>query len=371
MTTLTDKHYYLLLNHLFFDTPYKAIKLLELCPKHSNFLEKKDTIFQEWKVSEKTKRWYEDVIKQFDTQELDQEYEKEGIEIVPLFDPKYPTLLKEITDPPIILYAKGNVACLDNPKIAVVGARVSTEYGKQVTEFLVKDLCDYFCIVSGFAKGIDTYAHETTLHNKGKTIAVFGCGIDTIYPTENKYLIKKIIENKGLIISEFPLGTQPATHRFPLRNRVVSGMSIGVLVCEASEKSGSLITAYSALDQNRDVFAVPGPIYSEASKGTHKLIQAGAKLVTQSNDILVEYQQTLKLPFKANSSLKEQQKSAAKHALSESEQLIVKSLTNEPQDIEELLNKTKLPIHELLQNLTLLELKNVIKQEAGKRYCCL
>jgi len=373
MSTLSDKQFYLLLSHLFFDTPYRAIKVIEICQTHAAFLEKKDEIFNEWVVSEKVKQEYSKVLAQFEPEKIEIELKNKDIQCLFLSDPNYPSLLKEISDPPIVLYAKGNLSCLQNPKLAVVGARNATEYGKQVTEFLVKDLSDYFCIVSGLAKGIDTTAHDTTLQNHGKTIAVFGCGLDTIYPSENQTLAKNILEHNGLLLSEFPLKTQPIAYRFPLRNRIVSGMSMGVLVCEAGDKSGSLITAYSALDQNREVFAVPGPIYAETSKGTHKLIQLGAKLVTQANDIIEEFQQTLHLPFKTSKTLPEKTtpiKKSSTHLdqLTGIEKDIAQLLQNESSDIDHLIQKTQLPIHELLQTLTMLEIKGVIQQEPGKRY---
>jgi len=201
----------------------------------------------------------------------------------------YPENLKRIDSPPFILFSKGAMKSQDSLAIAVVGSRRMTDYGWMVTKKLVSELvAKKITIISGLARGIDTVAHETALANNGRTIAVLGHGLDLIYPPENKKLAEKISNGFGALISEYPLGCQPVASNFPARNRIISGLSLGVLVIEADIHSGSLITARQALDQGREVFAVPGPINSSNSSGTAFLIKQGAKLVENVNDILEE-----------------------------------------------------------------------------------
>ncbi len=223
---------------------------------------------------------------------------KNNIDIISIYDKEYPSILKEIYDPPISLYIKGNKKILNEKAIAIVGCREASEYGKSATKYFSYNLAkEGINIISGLAKGVDTYSHigticaqndyknEKNTINCGKTIAVLGNGLDTIYPKENEYLAKKIIEKEGAILSEYPLGTKPDKMNFPERNRIISGMSKGVLVVEAKEKSGTLITVDFALEQGRDVFVVPGNINSVNSVGTNGLIQQGAKLVTNYNQV--------------------------------------------------------------------------------------
>lgn len=213
--------------------------------------------------------------------------EKHNITIIDIFDKQYPQLLKEIDDPPVVLYIKGNPEVLSNYSLAIVGTRHPTHYGVSLAEKFSAELAKLgLTIISGLAKGIDTAAHKGTL-KCGVPAAVLGSGIMNIYPRENAELAKKIIE-KGALISEFPMKTKPLKENFPRRNRIVSGISRGVLVIEAAERSGALITARMALEQNREVFAVPGKIDSPVSKGTHKLIKQGAKLIDSVEDILEE-----------------------------------------------------------------------------------
>ena len=215
---------------------------------------------------------------------------KENINLITIQDKNYPKLLKEIYAPPALLYIKGNLEPNDKISIGIVGTRNPSSYGNQITPLITKDLSNFgLTIISGLAKGIDTLAHQATLNANGRTIAVLGTGIDkkSIYPAINIQLAEEIT-HKGALISEFPIGTQPAAQNFPQRNRIISGLSLGVLVIEASEKSGSLITARNALEQNRDVFAIPGNVFSINSLGPNKLIKMGAKLVSQANDIIEE-----------------------------------------------------------------------------------
>jgi DNA processing protein len=208
--------------------------------------------------------------------------------IIPITDSRYPQRLREIYDPPVLLFARGRVELLDTLMIAVVGTRRPTRYGIAATEKLSSDLAIAgLTIVSGMARGIDTAAHQSVLGVNGGTIAVFGCGVDLVYPAENRKLAASLAE-KGLVLSEFPMGAPPYPQNFPIRNRIVSGMSIGVLVVEGAQYSGSAITARLAMDQQREVFAVPGNITSKMSWGPNLLIKQGAKLVQEWNDVVVE-----------------------------------------------------------------------------------
>ncbi len=211
-----------------------------------------------------------------------------GTELVPLADPRYPPRLREICDPPPVLFVRGQVELLNSLMLGVVGTRRPTPYGRAVSERLSKDLAQAgLTIVSGMARGIDTAAHRGALEAGGNTIAVFGCGVDRVYPAENRRLASEISE-RGLLVSEFPMETPGQPQNFPVRNRIISGMSLGVLVVEGAQYSGSAITAKLAMEQGRDVFAVPGNITSRMSWGPNLLIKQGAKLIQEWNDVVVE-----------------------------------------------------------------------------------
>ncbi|HHY37820.1 MAG TPA: DNA-protecting protein DprA [Clostridia bacterium] len=214
--------------------------------------------------------------------------EKAGVTLITYDDPFYPGLLREIHDPPPYLYVAGNPSCLAGQLIAIVGTRKVTPYGRAVAKTLARDLAgNGFTIVSGLAIGVDTWAHVGALEGGGATLAVLGCGVDVIYPNENRGLAAKVLEH-GCLASEFPMGTKPGPGNFPERNRIVSGMSLGTIVVEAGPKSGALITAKHALEQNREVFAVPGSVLGSNSKGCHDLIKSGARLVESWEDVVSE-----------------------------------------------------------------------------------
>lgn len=272
-------------------------------------------------------------------------------------DKKYPPLLKEIHKPPPLLYFRGNLPNFDTPIIAIVGTRYPSSYGRETAKFFTEYLAQTgFLIVSGFAAGIDFIAHQTAVENGGKTIAVLGSGVDVIYPPENRQFEKHILEN-GAFISEYPAGTGPKQYHFPQRNLIISGMSHATLVIEAPEKSGALITAEFAVEQNRDVFAVPGNIEQKNSVGTNKLIQKGqAMLVTHPAEILEELE--MQPAF-----WKEFKKNKAPEKLSLEEKTILLLLEDGPLHIDEIIRKTNLPASSTGGILTMLMLKNLVSEE--------
>ena len=213
--------------------------------------------------------------------------QKNNIDIISISDEEYPSILREIYSPPICLYIRGDKKALCGNNISIIGCRDCSEYGKRIAQKLAYDLSqENINIVSGLAKGIDEYSHLGAVYANGKTIAVLGNGLDVIYPKENKYLVEKILERKGAIISEFPLGTKPEKMNFPLRNRIISGLSTKTVVVEAKKKSGTIITVDFALEQGRDVYVVPGNIDAPNSEGTNDLIKQGAKVITSYKDII-------------------------------------------------------------------------------------
>ena len=292
-----------------------------------------------------------------------QKVEKEGISVLTLADKEYPKLLKEIYNPPALLYYRGKLLPeQDEFSIAVVGTRKFSNYGKQTTSQITRGLTNAgMVIVSGLALGVDALAHEACLEAGGRTIAVLGSGLDTqsIYPSYNRYLVEKIVASGGLVLSEFPIGTQPLRFNFPQRNRIVSGLSKGVLVIEAPEDSGALLTAQNALDQNREVFAVPGSIYNENSIGPNNLIKLGAKMVTKAEDVL----ETLDLGL-----IKEFVETKKIIPDSEEEALILEFLSHEPIHADELVRQTKLDTSQINSTLTLMEMKGRVKNLGGMMY---
>jgi DNA processing protein len=271
----------------------------------------------------------------------------------------YPRLLKEIKNPPETLYFRGRILPKENC-FAIVGTRRFSSYGKQIALELAGDLAEAgLTIVSGLAPGIDTFSHQAALEKKGRTIAVLGTGLDekSIYPQSNLKLAKKIIETGGALISEYPPETRGTQFTFPQRNRIISGLSIGVLIVEAREKSGALITANHAFSQNRKVFATPGPIHSSTARGCHYLIKTGAKLVDNVNDILKE----LNLPQKELSSFYGGE--------TQEENLILKALKEEALYIDKIIEKTKLSAAVVSSILATLEIKGKIRNLGGNTFC--
>lgn len=285
-----------------------------------------------------------------------------GIKWMTIFDESYPNLLKEIFDPPAVLYYKGEILPEDEKAIAVVGTRKMTGYGRAVTEQFTRDLvAANLTIVSGLARGIDCEAHWSAIKNGGRTIAVLGGGLNEIYPPENRGLADKIIDAHGAIMSEFPPDYPSLPGNFPARNRIISGLSMAVLVTEAAEDSGSLITARVAAEQGRDVFAVPGPITSTLSKGPIDLIKEGAKPVTDVAEILEE----LGINKVQNSKFKVQNELN----LSEGEKKILDVLENESMHIDEICRNSNLAVSEVLAILLKMEISGFIKNLGSGNYC--
>lgn len=292
---------------------------------------------------------------------------RKGIAVVPHIDPQYPAQLKEIYNPPVILYVKGKLAG-DARCIAIVGSRKATDYGLDIAEKISCELSlRGVTVVSGMARGVDSRAHNGALKAGAGTVAVLGCGLDIVYPPENDRLMKEITCS-GAVISEFPPGTPPKPVHFPMRNRIISGMSMGVVVIEAGNKSGSLITADFALEQGREVFAVPGNINSAHSAGTNRLIREGAKIVTEIEDVLEE----LKLFSDVNNNTKREYNKAIPArkdmpaGLDADEQLIFKCLMDGELHIDAISSRCGLGIQYVGSTLIMLELKGIVKQMPGK-----
>lgn len=285
-----------------------------------------------------------------------------GLRVVDCEDSDYPKLLREIYDPPLVLYYRGDFGAVSRQGIAVVGSRHTSYYGTEMAKKLGYQLAYAGLTVnSGLARGIDTAAHQGALAAKGKTAAVFGCSLEKVYPAENEALADKIVEEGGVLLSEFPLGTPPDRQTFPMRNRIVSGLSRGVLVIEAGEESGALITARMALDQGRSVFAVPGRIDQPYARGCHRLIKEGAKLVEGVEDVLAEFE--FLLPEIAKPAAR-----PAAEQLSESERKVFEVLGAEELHIDLIIRKCGLPSGDVQSSLLRLEMRKLARQLPGRVY---
>jgi len=288
-----------------------------------------------------------------------------GAVIVGIGDDDYPKLLGEIYDPPGFLYVLGSFGLVDHGSIAVVGSRNPTHYGVLSTERIAGGLAEAgITVVSGMARGLDSLAHEAAMKNNGRTVAVLGSGLDVIYPPENKKLAERIREN-GAVVSEFPPGTGPDAQNFPRRNRIISGMSLGVVVIEARIKSGALITAYLALDQNREVFAVPGNINNPRSKGTNRLIQDGARLVESVEDIIKV------LPGGSGGTYFVGGGAGGTREpldLTDDEKKVLDNIGYEPVYVDIIIDESGLASERVLEILLDLELKHVVRQIPGKSF---
>lgn len=350
---------------------YIWLNTLGINPKTLDTIEKSINIEEIWSMSDSEiretlnlrKPTSEKIVKNRNEVYINKLFENvinnKNFNILTIADEDYPKRLKNIFDPPRVIYYKGK-NILDEPSIAVVGARKMTDYGRIVTEKLVSELSKIgVTIISGLAIGIDGIAHSTALRNNAKTIGVLGNGIDIVYPDINRRLFYEMPRD-GAIITEFPLGTEPKPYNFPLRNRIISGLSLGVLVVEAKERSGSLITAYQALEQNREVFAVPGNINSVYSQGCNLLIKDGAKIVMDFKDIINEINEFKDIEYSSK---------ADKHKdveLSELELKIFNEIKQKSISCDEIVFKTGVDISTTNSILTILEIKGLIKEMTGR-----
>ena len=296
---------------------------------------------------------------QMDLDEVLRQVERAGVQALTWDSSDYPGLLRQIADAPPVLFVRGTLTPADEWSVALVGTRKATVYGREVTHRLATDLVqNRVTLVSGLARGIDSIAHKAALDAGGRTLAVLGSGVDFIYPTEHRKLAEAIVEN-GALISDYPLGTRPEAANFPARNRIISGLSLGVVVVEADVKSGALITADFALDHGREVFAVPGSILSPASAGCNRLLRDGASVVTEVGDIL----ETLHLDQVS-------EKQLAREVLpsNPTEAAILEHLTAEPRHLDELSREIELPVETISSTLVMMELKGMTRQVAPLQY---
>jgi DNA processing protein len=301
--------------------------------------------------------------------------EIEGADLLVLDDGAYPALLREIPDPPLTLYVRGRWSeCLDAPCVGVVGSRRCSAYGQNVALSLARELASRgVTIVSGLARGLDAAAHRGALEAGGRTVAVLGTGLDEVYPRDHRKLVAEILERGGALVTQFPLGTPPVAENFPYRNRIISGLSYGVVVVEASENSGSLITARLALEQGREVYAVPGNVTSRNSFGTNFLIKgAGAKLVQVWQDIVSEFPPEVAASILPPESGKKKGAGRSVEAalpsdLSDAERAVLKFITtDEPTHVDSLSESTGLAVAELSVALLSLEMRDLVRQLPGR-----
>lgn len=296
------------------------------------------------------------------------------IKVIAFWEDEYPLLLKRTEDFPLLLFIKGNSAVLNSELFAVVGTRKITSYGKMVTQKLVRELVAYnYTIVSGAMYGVDQVAHQEAIQNTGNTVAVLGYGLDYIPQPSIQKLLQEIVESGGCLVSEYLPNTAPSKGTFPQRNRIVAGMSSGVLVTEAGLQSGTHITVKCALDAGREVFAVPGSIFNLYSEGTQYLLNQGAKCVGSALDIVAEFKKVITIPSSLDPGLKaiDMEELIESLSLDSVSKKIIKELLYLPQSTNALSQKTNLPITELLTILGMLELENIIENEAGIWHCVL
>lgn len=314
--------------------------------------------FNDW-LSESEKERFKNFRKSFVISQKWEEFQRSGVKLAAFSEACYPPALKEIADPPLVLYFQGELNFVKSLLLAVVGSRNASAYGKLQARKLAESLAALgVTVVSGLARGIDMSAHQGALEGGGSTIAVLGSGLDHIYPPENENLARRIMGH-GAVISEFPLGTPPNAWNFPRRNRIISGVSLGVIVIEAGAKSGALITAKFALEQGREVFALPGLPGSKTSEGSNELIQAGAKLVQEIGDVLEEF------PY-----LSFRESSPSANPKERIEETILASLENRKPGkmIEHLAQETRLPVEQLAGVLLILETKGLVSRLPGNLY---
>ncbi len=360
----TDTNYLLFLHYLCHEHPQKLLNIAKSYPNQDAFQEHQNEIIALIATPKRPKDAINSQINQFNINQYKAQLDTANVQWLSIMDPKYPSQLKHTHTPPLLLFYKGNIDHLRHPQLGIVGPRYPSQYAQQVAEQFTKELCPYFVITSGLAKGIDKVAHENALKKGYPSIAVVGCGLDIIYPQENQHLFHQLINN-GLILSEYPLQSPPKPFHFPQRNRIVSGLCQGILVCEAGPKSGALITARLALEEHRDVFSIPGDIFNPLSKGTHMLIQDGAKLTQSIDDILNEFPEQ---PILSISPQKKQPQAPPSH-LTQSEAKLLSLIPQEsPINLETLQKKSNKSIPELLQYMSLFEINNLVIESSPHHY---
>jgi len=339
--------------------PVRLRMLLDLFGDIQSAWEASEQVLRETKLDRRSLENFLKVRHQVDLDEVLRQVERVGAQVLTWDTPDYPGLLRQITDAPPVLFVRGTLTPADEWSVALVGTRKATVYGREVTHRLATDLVqNRVTLVSGLARGIDSIAHKSALEAGGRTLAVLGCGVDYIYPAEHRKLAEAIVEN-GALISDYPLGTRPEAANFPARNRIISGLSLGVVVVEADVKSGALITADFALDHGREVFAVPGSILSPASAGCNRLLRDGASIVTEVGDIL----EVLHLDQVS-------EKQLAREILpsNPTEAAILERLTAEPRHLDELSREIELPVETISSTLVMMELKGMTRQVAPLQY---
>ncbi len=292
-----------------------------------------------------------------------------GVTLLAIDDPAYPQALKQTFDPPFLLYVKGEIKPADSRAVGMVGTRRASRYGLDQAQRIAADLGRAgMTVISGLARGIDSSAHRGALAARGRTLAVLGCGLGKVYPPENRDLAAEIV-NRGAVLSEFMLEESPRREYFPQRNRIIAGLSLGVLVVEAPSRSGALITARQATEMGREVFVMPGRIDVDQAEGCHQLIREGALLIRGAGDILEELRQPqtqATLPFRPAAAAESPPPANPETNLNEKEHLIYGALDGEPVHIDELCVRTDLPVHEISATLMILELRRLVRQHPGK-----
>lgn len=358
---MDSKFFYLLFNRVNGLGPRRLSRLLEYCGTPDKVWHADRE--QLSKVPDIPPAIIDEIItkrKQLNPQVELQRLKEMGIGVLFLDEPDYPPLLKEIFDPPKVLYFRGNPAVFTKRTFGIVGARKASHYGLSVSESIAGDLAAAgLCIVSGMARGIDSAAHKGALTSSGTTAAVLGCGIDIVYPRENRKLMDEIIKT-GIVVSEFPPGTSPIPGNFPQRNRIISGISEGIMIVEAAEKSGSLITTDFALEQGRDVFAVPGQVTSSLNRGAHRLIKQGARLVETAADVLEE--------LGIESSIVDQNPKNSIKSLTMIDKKIYNIVSDVPVSSEFIIETSGISSSDVLSTLLCLELQGLVRQLPGHLY---
>jgi len=358
---MTPKEAYIVLNMLDEVGPVRVRRLLDVFGSPEKILEAgRSELMRVDGVGEQVSRSITEWRQQTDLDAELSRIEKAGVRVVTRDEADYPKHLRETYDPPLVLYVKGTLSDRDAVSFAIVGSRRTSLYGQEMARKLAYQLARLgVTVVSGLARGIDTQAHKGALQAKGRTVAVIGCGIDVVYPAENKKLADEIVETGGAVVTEFPFGVQPDRQTFPMRNRIISGWSLGVVVVEANLKSGSLITAGFAAEQGRQVFAVPGRADSPLSKGANKLIKDGAKLTEDVEDILGEFEYLIPKS-------KGEKTTDASVALTENETKVLEAIGEDEVVMDEIIQRSSLTSACVSATHLALEMKRLVRQSPGR-----